>query len=120
MCKWGAAMTAALVALGAPWALAMDIVVTPDAALAANPAAVAAFNRAGAAWSNVFTDDITINISAGFGTFSNPSIIGNTAAVKFQSPYDFFRGYLIASAAAEPDDGVVALLPDAANFHATL
>ena len=115
-----AAMAAAVVALGAPRVWAMDFVITPGPALAANPAAVAALDRAAAAWSNAFSDDITVNISAGFGTFSNPAVIGNTAAVKFQSPYDFFRGYLMASAAVEPDDGVVAFLPTAAQFHATL
>src|SRR4051794_27946298 len=121
MRKLGAALAAAVVVIGAPCARAMVIVVTPDAGLAANPAAVAAFNRAGQAWSNIFTNNITINISAGLRTpFVTPAVIGNTSAVKFQAGYDFFMGKIKASAAAEADDGIVASLPDLAHFSATL
>jgi hypothetical protein len=114
-----AALVAALVGIGAPAVRAMTIVVTPDAGLAANPAAVAAFGRAAQAWSNVFSNDITINISAGLSnSFSNPSVIGNTSSVKFQAGYDFFMGKIKAS--ADADDGIVASLPDLAHFSATL
>src|SRR3954453_21084996 len=105
----GAAMAAALLGLGTSSSLAMVIVVTPDAGLAANPAALAAMNRAAAAWSGAFTDNITINISAGLSnSFSDPNVLGHASPVKLQAAYDFFRGKILASAAAEPDDAIVA------------
>ncbi|MBV8781519.1 MAG: NF038122 family metalloprotease [Phycisphaerae bacterium] len=107
--------------MGTPKAQAMNIIITPDAGLSQNAPALTAFDRAANAWSSVFTNNITINISAGLSnSFSNPSIIGNTSAVKFRSTYDFFRNKIVASAANEPDDGIVASLPDAAHFNATL
>jgi hypothetical protein len=120
MWKLGAALVAASAGLTARVVSAMNVVITPTPDLAANPAALAAFNRAGQVWSSAFTDDITVNITGGFTTFSDPSVIGNTSSVKFQSPYDFFRGWLLASAAAEADDAVVAHVPDLAHFSATL
>jgi hypothetical protein len=99
----------------------MNIAITPDATLANNAAALAAFDRAAADWSGRFTNDITINISAGLSSsFTDPHIIGNTSAVKFQSPYDFFRGWLQSSAAKDPNDGIVAAVPDLAHFSAAL
>ncbi|CAN5541625.1 hypothetical protein BH10PLA1_BH10PLA1_02270 [soil metagenome] len=121
MCKLGAALVAAVLAWSAPVVRAMNIVITPDAGLAANPAALAAFNRAAAAWSSQFTNNITINISAGLSNnFVRPNIIGSTSSVKLQAGFDFFRGKLQASAAKEVDDGIVAYLPDLAHFNATL
>ena len=99
----------------------MTIVITPDATLAANAPALAAFDRAGQAWSAHFTNNITINISAGLSSsFSDPTVIGNTSAVKFAMGYDQFRGYLLASAAKDPNDAIVASTPDNAHFTATL
>jgi len=121
MCKLGAALVAAVLAWSAPCIRAMNIVITPDAGLAANPAALAAFNRAGAAWSSQFTNNITINISAGLSSdFVRPDIIGSTSSVKFQAGFDFFRSKIQASAAKEADDGIVAYVPDLAHFTATL
>jgi len=121
MSTWIAALVAAVIGWSAPAIWAMNIVITPDAGLAANPAAMAAFNRAATSWSSVFTDNITINISAGLSnSFASPNIIGSTSSVRLQSSYDFFLGKIKASAAAEADDGIVAYAPDLAHFNATL
>ncbi len=72
-----AARVAALIGLVAPCSMGMVIVVTPDAGLAANPAALAAFNRAGEAWSSKFTNNITINIAAGLTGGFAPNHIGH-------------------------------------------
>ncbi len=119
MHKRGAALVAAVLGCGAHFAGAMNIVLTPDAGLAANPAAMAAFNRAASNWSGLFTNNITINISAGLSTsFVSPNIIGSTSSTNLQAPYDFFRGKIQAS--ADADDGILASIPDLAHFNATL
>lgn len=100
--------------------MAMVITVTPDAGLSANPAALAAFNRAGQAWSSRFTNPITINIAAGLTGGFAPNHIGNASSVKFQANYDFFRGKIVAAAAGEADDAIVAALPTLAQFNTTL
>ena len=112
---------AAMVTCAPNRASGMLIVINPDATLSANAPALAAFDRAGQAWSAHFTNDITINISAGLSSsFSDPTVIGNTSAVKFAMGYDQFRGYLLASAAKDPNNAIVASTPDNAHFTATL
>jgi hypothetical protein len=119
MCKWGAALVAAVVGSGAHSVLAMNIVVTPDATMVNNTLAVDAFNRAAQSWASAFTDDITVNISAGYsGAFSNPSALGSTSSVLFQANYNFFLGKIMES--ADSNDGILAHLPDLAHFSATL
>lgn len=116
-------LATALVALFGVAALngmAIEIVVTPDAGLSANPAALAAFNRAGQAWSSRFTNPITINIAAGLTGGFAPNHIGNASSVRLPAPYDFFRGKIVAAAAGEPDDAIVAALPTLAQFNKTL
>jgi hypothetical protein len=121
MIKLGAALVAAVIGCCARGGSAMEIIITPDDTLAGNSAAMAAFNRAAQDWGGIFSNNITVNISAGMGTsFSSPNVIGHTSSVLFQSPYDFFRDKIAASAALEPDDGIVAYLPDLAHFTATL
>lgn len=100
--------------------MAMVITVMPDAGLSANPAALAAFNRAGQAWSSRFTNPITINIAARLTGGFAPNHIGNASSVKFQANYDFFRGKIVAAAAGEADDAIVAALPTLAQFNKTL
>lgn len=113
-------LAAGLMVLWAPRAMAMVIVVTPDAGLSANPAALAAFNRAAQAWSSKFTNNITVNIDARLTGGFAPNHIGNASSVKFQANYDFFRGKIVAAAAGEPDDAIVAALPTLAQFTKTL
>jgi len=113
-------LVAGLMGLWAPRAMAMVIVVTPDAGLSANPAALAAFNRAAQAWSSKFTNNITINIDARLTGGFAPNHIGNASSVMLAAPYTFFRDRMVASAATEADDGIVAFLPTLNQFSATL
>jgi hypothetical protein len=121
MLKRGAALGVALIGLGAHWVSAMSIVVTPDAGLSANSAAMAAFNRAAQAWASKFSNNITINIAGGLSnSFAIPGVIGSTSSVRLPAPYDFFLGKIKASAASEVDDGIVASLPSAAQLSVTM
>ena len=54
----------------------MIINLNPDIGLAANSAALAAFQRAANAWTSRFSDNFTININAGLADLGNPSVIG--------------------------------------------
>src|SRR6187551_2343130 len=100
MWKLGAALVAALWACGARCA-AMDIVITPTPELAANPLAVDAFNRAANAWSSLFSNNITLHIDGGLSSTLDPGVIGHTSMPKYQAPYDFFRGWILSSAAKD-------------------
>jgi hypothetical protein len=120
MSKLTAALVAALIGTICCRAMAIVITVMPDAGLSANPAALAAFNRAAQAWSSKFTNNITINIDARLTGGFAPNHIGNTSSVMLSAPYTFFRDRIVASAATEPDDGIVAFLPTLNQFSATL
>jgi hypothetical protein len=120
MSKLGAALAAAVIGWSAQFARAMDIVVNPSPELAANPQAAAAFNRAANAWGGRFTNNITLHIDGGWSATLDPGVIGHTSMPKYQAPYDFFRGFILSSAAKDSDDGIVASVPDLAHFTATL
>lgn len=97
-----------------------DIVLVPGPGLAANPDALAAFERAAAQWEALFSDPIVVTIDADFADLANPGIIGQSSSVLLQGPFDLIRDALVADAASEGDDGVVAALPTAAQFAAAL
>lgn len=100
-----------------------DIVINPGAGLAANPAAVAAFNRAAAQWEARIADTTTVNIAADLGN-SGAGTIGGALSVVLQGGYNTIRDQVAADAAAHPTtpaNAVVATaLPTAAQFVATL
>lgn len=120
MSKMVMALLVALLGAAPFEALAVVISVAPDAGLAANPAALAAFNRAGEAWSSRFSNPITINIAAGLTGGFAPNHIGHASSVKAQANYNFFRDKIVAAAANEPDDVIVAALPTLAQFTASM
>jgi hypothetical protein len=95
-----------------------DIVLVPGAGLAANPAALAAFERAAAQWEARFSDPITVTINADFADLGNPSIIGQSSSVLLQGPFDLIRDQMVAD--ADADDAIVASLPSAADFAASM
>jgi hypothetical protein len=113
-----------------PWAVACGIVVlasnsapaqliinmTPDANLAANAAAVAAFNRAALEWTTRLSNPVTVNINAGISPLSNPSFTGFTTPVFLSGTYTTIRNQLIADAAGKPSKAITASLPTAATF----
>src|SRR4051794_25314620 len=76
---------------------ATTINITPGAGLAANTAALAAFNRAANTWAAVFSDPVTINIDANLGSLG-PNIIGQTSSVQLVADYDAFRNWLVFDA----------------------
>lgn len=96
----------------------LDIVLVPGAGLAANPAALAAFERAAERWEAVFSDPIVVTIDADFADLGNPAIIGQAGSVLLQGPFDVIRDALVAD--ADADDAVVAAMPTAAEFAESL
>jgi len=98
---------------------ALDISINPTPALAANPAALAAFNQAASQWEAHITDPITVTIAADLAPLG-AGIIGQASSVILQTGYDTIRNSMVTDSAAEADDGVVAALPTAAQFSAFL
>jgi hypothetical protein len=84
-------------------------------------AAVAAVQRAGAQWSSRLRDPIKVTVNVDFTDLGSRSIIGSASAVSLitrNAGYNFVRTQLIADAADEADDSIVASLPTAAQFSA--
>lgn len=94
-----------------------DIVIAPGATLAGNAPALAAFNRAAAQWEAFISDSITVTVNADLAAL-DPGIIGSASSVTLQAGYDTIRNQMVADAANEIDDGIVAFLPTAAGFSA--
>src|SRR4051794_3033633 len=68
--------------------------------LVANPAAVAAFERAAGEWEAHISNPIRVNIEADLGTFDNPFVIGATS-FNFENvnlDYDMVRDRMAARA----------------------
>lgn len=95
------------------------IVINATPALSGNAAALAAFNRAAQNWEAWISDPITVTIDADFSALP-PNVLGSTSAVVLQTTYNSIRGQMVTDAADEPDDAIVASLPTAAQFTATL
>jgi hypothetical protein len=91
-----------------------DVVINAGPALAANGAALAAFNRAAAQWDGFIADPITVTIDAELALLG-PTVLGAASPVTLIGPYDIVRDAMVLDAADEADDGVVALLPTAAS-----
>ncbi|MGC4047474.1 MAG: NF038122 family metalloprotease [Armatimonas sp.] len=116
--------------LGGPYAIALglsilgasaahaqlNIVINPNATLSANPAALAAFNRAAAQWSSRITDNITITVDAGLASLG-AGVIGSTGNVTLQAGYDTIRDAMVAD---KPGNALLSALPTSAQFTATL
>ena len=64
---------------------AAAILIDPGAALAANPLALAAFNRAASTWGTLLTDPVTVTITANLVSLANPNVIGSTSPVALQA-----------------------------------
>jgi len=98
-----------------------DTVIIPSGVLA-TPAyadALAAFNRAAAAWESYISDPITININADLASLPS-GVLGSTSSVLLQEGYTDMRDAMVADAADEPDDTVVSHLPTLSQFSALL
>jgi hypothetical protein len=89
---------------------------TPDANLSANPAALAALNRAAQQWSGLFGNSVTINLSVGLSPMAN-SDTGLTTPVFLQGSYATIRNKLIADAAGNPALAITSSLPTTPTFN---
>ncbi len=83
-------------------------------------AAVAAFSRAAAQWEARIADPITVTVSVNLLNLGANNILGQASASLLIGGYDLIRDAMVLDAGFEPDDGVVAALPTAAAFSATL
>ncbi|MDZ7620420.1 MAG: NF038122 family metalloprotease [Patescibacteria group bacterium] len=88
--------------------------------MAGNQAAIDAFQRAADLWAARISDPIAVTINIDMADLGSPNIIGQASSVSLQTGYTNMRSTLVADAAAEPDDAVVASLPTAAQFAAHL
>lgn len=96
-----------------------DIVIAPGATLAGNAAALAAFNRAAQAWEARIADPITITIDADLAALG-AGIIGSTSSVTLLASYTTIRNSMVTDSSDEVDDAIVANLPTAGQFLATI
>ena len=103
----------------APAAQATPIVINAGASLAANTEALAAFNRAATTLGSWFTDPITVNINANLASLG-AGIIGSTGSTLLPGGYTTVRNQMVFDAANEADDAIVAALPTAGQFSATV
>jgi hypothetical protein len=113
-----------LIAAAAPGALAVgdfEIHLYMGSGLTANPAAVAAFERAAADWESRISNPIRVNIEAELGTFDNPNIIGATGYgdEQLNLPYGPVRDAM-AARAGRPGNGILAYLPTSAQIKANI
>jgi len=128
MGRWGdiagtvrsALAAAATVLLCASSAAALTININPGATLAGNTAALDAFNRAADQWEAVFSDDVTVTIDADLLNLGASNIIGQASSAQLGAGYDGIRNQMVADAADESDNGIVAFLPTAAQFSAVV
>jgi hypothetical protein len=97
-------------------ASALTININAAAALQGNTAALDAFNRAADQWEAIFTDDIAVTIDADLLNIGAPNIIAQAGSVQLFAGFDVIRNQIVADASDEADDGIVALLPTAAQF----
>ena len=89
----------------------------PDAAFAARPDALAAVHRAAGRWANFFTDPVTVRLAVRFAPQGPSALAGAVPVFLAERPFDAFRDRLVADAAGESDDAVVARLPTAAGYR---
>jgi hypothetical protein len=75
-----------------------------------------ALAAAGALWSKFITDPITVTIAVSFGETQG---LASASTTLYGYPFDTIRNAMVADAANEADDAIVASLPTFANFNAT-
>lgn len=94
--------------------------INAGAGLLANAPAMAAFVRGAAQWEAWISDPITVNIDANLADMGSTTIIGSTSTVILFGDYAEIRDPMVADAANESDDGIVAFLPTEAQFSASV
>jgi hypothetical protein len=94
---------------------AFNLAILPGPTLTANVPALGAFNRAANQWRNLIADPISISIDADMAPLGS-DILGQTSSVVLSGSYSTLRNAMVADAADEPDDGIVASLPAVGTF----
>ena len=94
---------------------AFQIVINAGATLAENLPALQAFQRAAARWEALISDPIVVTIDADLGSLG-AGVLGSASAVRLFAPFATIRNAMVADAADEPDDAVVAALPTTPSF----
>lgn len=97
----------------------LDIQLRPDAGLAANGPALAAFERAAATWERIFDDPITILIDAHYHPLDNFAIASTESTTLFGDDFAEIRDAMVLDDAQEGGSFVQAL-PTFAQLSATL
>lgn len=95
-----------------------NIVINAGLTLAANQAALDAFERGAQQWEAYISDPITVTIDADLANLGSSSIIGQASSVILFGSYNQLRNAMVAD--ADSDDGVVSFLPTAGLFDASL
>jgi hypothetical protein len=114
------ALVAALLAAAAgPAQAGLKISFVPGSNLSGRPEALAALDRAAAQWESRFSDPITVRVEVDLAPLP-AGVLGSSEAVLIEGPFDQACRRMIADAYDEPDDGVVAFLPSARQFSASL
>ena len=98
---------------------AFNVVINAGTSLQANAPALAAFERAAATWESYLSDPVTVNISADVLNLGSSSILGQASSVMLAGGHDLIRNAMVSDSAGENDDGMVALLPTAAQMSFT-
>ncbi|MEM7478512.1 MAG: NF038122 family metalloprotease [Planctomycetota bacterium] len=97
-------------------ALCLTIISQTQAALTfnitstGNPQADAGFAAAADFWSNIYNDDITVNVNAGFSSLGG-SILGQASSPRVQVSYANFRNAIVADASSADDTTFSSNLP---------
>ncbi len=94
----------------APSSGAFDIILNPNATLAGNASALAAFERAAASWEGLISDPITVNIDVGLQSL-DPGVLASAGSVLLSAGYDVIRNQMVVDASFDGDDAIVAALP---------
>jgi len=98
-----------------------SININAGAGLLANAPAMTAFTRAAAQWEAWISDPITVNIDANMEDMGSTTIIGSTfTVILYGDDYAEIRDAVVADAANESDDAIVAFLPTEAQFSASV
>lgn len=97
-----------------------QLVIDVGSGVAGNQAAIDAFQRAANLWAARISDPITVTINIDMADLGNSNIIGQASSVGLQSNYTDIRNAVVADAAVEFDDAIVASLPTAVDFAAYL
>ena len=79
-------------------------------------AAINGFTQAGNLWSNILTDNATINIDIAFKSLSG-NVIGNAEYTRETVSYTDFRNALTADATSSDDATAIANLPTGSSFN---